>query len=298
MKDVNSVCLLGFGEVGQMLAGALGETGLTLGAVDQQFSDPHSGPSRAAAGYSRLGAAIKGSEGIAGADLVISAVTADQNRAAAAAVASGLKPGAWFLDVNSVSPTCKREVAALIEKSGGRYVEAAIMSPVYPRGIAVPILLGGPEAEEFLPVAQSLGFTGARFFDPELGKAAASKMCRSVLVKGLESLLVEALLSARAYGVEDTVLDSLGDLMPGVDWKQHAAYMVGRSLEHGKRRAEEMQEVALTVRDAGIAPRMSRACADTQLWTARFKDASNETTDADPLLPVLDEILRSSKTGN
>src|SRR5690606_32162275 len=118
---------------------------------------------------------------------------------AASAAAAGIKTGAWFLDLNSVSPATKRETAAVVEEAGGRYVEAAVMAPIGPKGIASPILLGGPRAEAFLSVGRALGFAGMQVFDKEIGRAAASKMCRSVLIKGLESLLTESLLAARHF---------------------------------------------------------------------------------------------------
>jgi 3-hydroxyisobutyrate dehydrogenase-like beta-hydroxyacid dehydrogenase len=144
------------------------------------------------------------------------------------------------------------------------------MSPIAPEGSASPILLGGPHAEAFLPLARELGFTGMRLSSSEVGRAAATKMCRSVVVKGVEALLTEALLSARSYGVEVDVLASLAKIFPHPDWQQHARYMISRSLQHGVRRAEEMREAALTVADAGIKPLMSEACVARQDWAAQF----------------------------
>jgi 3-hydroxyisobutyrate dehydrogenase-like beta-hydroxyacid dehydrogenase len=111
------------------------------------------------------------------------------------------------------------------------------------------------------------------FYSARLGQASAAKMCRSVMVKGIESLLTESLTAARHYGVEQTVLDSLSDLFPLGDWPKLAHYMISRSLEHGTRRAEEMREVARTVADAGFAPVMSSATALCQDWAAAHKTA-------------------------
>ena len=109
--------------------------------------------------------------------------------------------------------------------------------------------------------------------DPRVGVASATKMCRSVMIKGLESLLVESLASARHYGVEDRVLASLRETFPGLDWEKVASYMIMRTALHGKRRAEEMREVAVTVREAGLEPWMASATAERQDWMARQKDA-------------------------
>lgn len=288
MTKIESICLLGFGEVGQTLLPALLKLECKFTAYDRLFSDAGSGPSKAAAQIDRLTAAADPATAVASAQLVISAVTAEQSSPAAQATVAGLQAGTWFLDLNSASPATRRETAAAVEKAGARYVEASVMAPIAPKGIAAPILLGGPHAKEFLPLAQVLGFSGAAFFDEELGKTAAAKMCRSVMIKGLESLLTESLLSARYYGVEDSVLASLSNLMPGVDWREHAAYMISRSLEHGVRRAEEMREVSRTVREAGLAGAMSSACAETQDWSAQFSAALEQKE----LAPMLDQILQ------
>lgn len=289
---LDRVCLLGFGEVGQRLAPALLAAGVQLRAYDQLFADASSAPSRAAQKFSDITFASTAIEAVHTAQLVISAVTAGQNLAAAKSIISGLTPGTWFLDLNSVSPHSKQQVATIVEAAGGRYVEAAVMGPVAPQGIASPIFLGGPQAQAFLPEAQTLGFTGASFYHAELGRASACKMCRSVLIKGLESLFTESLLAAHHYGVEEGVINSLDNLMPGVDWQKHAPYMISRSLEHGQRRAEEMREAATTVAQAGIVPRMASACAETQAWAATLSSALEFTGESTPLKALLTRMAQ------
>lgn len=284
MSEALNICLIGFGEVGQTLAADLAPKGVALSAWDILFTDVASGPSKAADGV-RRGEDAK--DAAAGADLIISAVTAAQTLNAAESVLGALNHGAVFLDLNSASPGAKSKAAAIINEAGGKYVEAAVMSPIGPKRIACPMLFGGPYAEDFLPVAKGLGFTGAKVFSDEYGKASAAKMCRSVVVKGVEALLTESLLSARHYGVEDTVVASLNDLFPGPDWKELSVYMISRALEHGKRRAEEMREVAKTVEEAGLSPLMSSACAERQDLSAAYRYALKE----DGLPDMLDAIL-------
>jgi 3-hydroxyisobutyrate dehydrogenase-like beta-hydroxyacid dehydrogenase len=286
------VCLIGFGEVGQTLADDLDRAGVNnIVAWDVLFVDPASAPSKALQ-TREVRAATDASSAARDAQLVISAVTAAQDAHAARSVIAGLDRGTFYLDLNSVSPEMKQEVARIVDVTGARYVEGAVMSPIGPKRIASPILLGGPHAEEFLKFGQTLGFTGASVFAREVGKASAAKMCRSVMIKGIEALLTESMLSARRHGVEDTVLGSLQDLLPGVEWHKLAHYMISRSLIHGKRRAEEMREVATTVKNAGLTPYMSAACAERQDWAAQYRNAA----DAESLESMLDSILRSSRT--
>ncbi len=250
---IEQVGLIGFGEVGRVVSADLG---VGVRAFD---INPAKG-----ADCTTL------AETVRHADLVISAVTAAETVAAACAAVPHLKVGAWFMDLNSSSPEAKIAAAKAIDGAGGRYVEVAVMSPIEPKRLFSPMLLGGPNAEAFTPVALALGFAGAVFYSDVPGKAAATKLCRSVMIKGLEALISESLLSARYYGVEDTVLESLNNLFPHADWPGYARYMMSRTLAHGTRRAEEMREAAKTVAAAGLTPWMSEATADRQAWAPAF----------------------------
>ena len=280
--------LIGLGEVGQVLANDLHlKEGVRLCAWDRLFPLENSEPQRAAAALPFLTAAGSMAQAVRDRAIVISAVTAGECRAAALEAAQALRPGTYYLDLNSVSPGTRTEAARTIEAVGGRYIEAAVMSPIAPQRIASPVWLGGPHAQEFLPLAQSLGFTGAAVYSGTIGEASAAKMCRSVIVKGMEALLAESLLTARRYGVEDAVLTSLKDLLPVGDWRKLARYMISRSLQHGQRRAEEMEEAAKTVAEAGFEPWMSRACVERQRWGAAHVQALMHEALAD----MLDDML-------
>jgi 3-hydroxyisobutyrate dehydrogenase-like beta-hydroxyacid dehydrogenase len=292
---MSRIALIGIGEVGRILAEDLSPSAAGLSAFDLKFSDPTSGPSTAAQATGTWGAS-SAREAVAGCDIIISAVTAAQTLAAAKSAADGIARNAVFLDLNSVSPGVKREAAEAIHRAGGRYVEAAVMSPVPPKRIATPMLLGGPHAQGFLLEARKLGFAGTEFFSADIGKASAAKMCRSVMVKGIEALLSESLLAARSYGVEETVIKSLDDLFPGPDWTMLARYMISRTLEHGTRRAEEMHEVARTVAEAGLEPHMSEAAAERQAWAPQFAPALTEQ-DLGDMLDAMRELMDAKSKG-
>lgn len=292
MTRSQRLALIGLGEVGQVLAPDLHAAGCqNLIAWDRLFPERGSVPSRAAASLPFLATAVSMTEATRNASLIICAVTAGECVAAAREIAGTLRPGIFYLDLNSVSPGTREQAARTIEAAGGRYVEAAVMSPIGPRRIASPIWLGGPHAQDFQPTAQALGFLSTAVYSSVLGTASAAKMCRSVIVKGMEALLAEALLTARRHGVEDAVLGSLDDLFRVGDWRKLAHYMISRSLQHGKRRAEEMREAAHTVAEAGLEPWMSRGCVERQKWAA----ARGEALRAAGLTDMLDCILAQSQ---
>ena len=282
-----TIALIGFGEVGQVLAAELAQNAdLTLKVHDVKLFDNRSAVARAAAA-GHVVRCRNAAEAAKGADLIISAVTAAQTETAARSVLPGLEPGAWYLDMNSASPEAKIAAARLIDEAGGRYIEASVMSPIEPKRLSAPILLGGPHAEVFASLVVAIGFSEAVYYSDIPGRAAATKLCRSVMIKGLEALITESLLSARHYGVEDTVLTSLNNLFPHADWQGYARYMISRTLEHGARRSEEMFEAAKTVQAAGIDPLMAKATAWRQAEMPAYAAALKQTD----LKPMLDVIL-------
>jgi len=282
------IALIGLGEVGGIIAATLAPPAL-IASFDLQHASPDSAPTATAR---RLGVHISASheEAIEEADIIISAVTAAQTKAAAETSATNIADGAWYFDLNSASPNAKTESAKLINAAGGRYVEAAVMSPFPPKGCAGPIILGGPYAKRFAPIADSLGFRGVSVFSEEYGRASAAKLCRSVIVKGVEALLLEALLCARHYAVEDAVVASLSDLFPGCEWSRLSHYMITRSIEHGARRAEEMREAAITVSGTGIRPLLANATAARQEWAASLRPALGE----EDLSRLLDRVAAAA----
>jgi len=267
------VGLIGYGEVGQILAEDLRDRGLAVSAYDTKLTQAGSASvlaQHAAAHGVRLAASH--ADAAAGADLLISAVTASQTLAAAEATGAGLARHAFFLDFNSASPGAKIRAAAVIAAAGGRYVEGAVMTSLPPYRIHVPLLLGGPHAGALEPPLKAIGFS-ARVASETLGVASATKMCRSVMIKGLEAMVIESFTTARRHGVEDAVIASLQETFPGIDWEHQAAYFFQRVIEHGRRRAEEMREAAQTVREAGLAPWSAAATVERQASMAALSEA-------------------------
>jgi 3-hydroxyisobutyrate dehydrogenase-like beta-hydroxyacid dehydrogenase len=265
--------LVGYGEVGRILGEDLRARGVAdVLAYDVKLGGPAEAPLREHAACH--GVRLLGSHAAlaSGADLIVSAVTASQAVPVAQACAPAIRPGAWFLDFNSASPGAKIRAAGLVDGAGARYVEGAVMTSIPPHRIRVPLLLGGGHAAALLPLLNALGFD-AKLGSEKLGVASATKMCRSVMIKGLEAMVIESFTAARAYGVEDQVLASLAETFPGIDWEKQATYFFQRVVQHGRRRAEEMREVAQTVREAGLEPWSAAGTAERQAWVADLTDA-------------------------
>jgi 3-hydroxyisobutyrate dehydrogenase len=292
--------LVGYGEVGRIFGAALAGAGVASVTAYDILSIDASWMATARARASQDGVTLVPEIGraVAQGSLVISAVTAAATTLAAQEIADASHPGTFVLDVNSSSPATKAACADVVARVGGRYVEAAVMSSVPPHGIRVPMLLGGPHASTLQPTLAALGFA-ATVGSTSYGVVSAIKLCRSVVIKGMEALAIESLLAARRYGVEREVMASLAETFPGLDWVRQATWFWQRVVQHGRRRAEEMREAAATVEDVGIRARMAAATADVQAWVAalRADGVFDGAADAD-WRDLADSIQREKLSGN
>lgn len=265
--STRSIAIIGFGEAGSILGAELAALGRQVTTYDTLLDSAGSCAALEAKAHAAgVRVATSHAAAVRGATLVISAVTASSAADVAAHTATHLGPDQVFLDINSVSPATKRGNAELIEQSGADYVEAAVMAPVPPQRLRVPMLLGGRRAAELAEALSGLGMNVTAIAD-RIGVAAAVKMCRSIMIKGMEALTVECLLAARRFGAEAEVLASLNGTYPGMGWLESLPdYLVSRVAEHGRRRAAEMREVAHTLADVRLEPTMALAIAARQDW--------------------------------
>jgi 3-hydroxyisobutyrate dehydrogenase-like beta-hydroxyacid dehydrogenase len=260
---------IGFGEAAYLIAKGLGEEGLTgIHAYDVGLDDPsRRGLITERAGDAGVSLAASTQELIASSDIVIAAVTSSVAHAVAEDAAAHLTNQHIYIDINSVSPAVKIEIGSLIAKTKAAFIEVSVMAAVPKFKHKVPMVLCGPSAPKIIEAMKPYGMV-MEDFGPEFGKAAAFKMFRSIMVKGMEGLLFETVLAASKYDIADRVLDSVEEGYPGIDWKALATYLIGRTAIHGERRAHEMMEVSATLKALDIDPIMAEAAARRIKWGA------------------------------
>ncbi len=251
---------VGFGEAGSTLA-----RGLRSAGVDHIVAydiEPKT---------SEIATIVESPRALAEAsDIIVSAVTSSSALDATRQQAPFLASRHLYADINSVSPALKQEIDRVVRATGARFVEAAVMAPVSPYGHTVPMLIGGDGAGAFKDAMTPFGMRMDVLEGARVGSAAAVKMCRSIVVKGIEALLFECVMAATAFDADDRVFASLKETWPGIDWKALADYTSGRVVVHGERRAREMEEVAETLKAIGIDPIMAEATARRQDWSAHM----------------------------
>lgn len=262
-----SFAFIGFGEAGSTVSETLRAAGVErIATYDILFDEGEKGrPPRERAAALGVRACNTLADAIDGADIVYSTVVCKSSLPAAEAAAKHLEPSQYYVDFNSISPGLKRKVAAAIAPSGARFVEASVMSNVPGHGHRVPMLLGGTAARDFMALVAPLDFNVA-FTQEEIGLASATKMVRSVMMKGMEALYLECMRAASHFGIEQDVLDSVDESIAGRNWTQNCDRVMPRTVIHAKRRADEMAQVAETLREIGIDPTMAEATERTLRW--------------------------------
>lgn len=232
-------------------------------------------------------------EGLAQADIVFSAVTSQAARQAAADCAPHLAPHAIYVDLNSMGPQQKRTVEQALQPSGRDFVDAAVLGAAAD-GIRVPIVLAGVRAGDVVAALTPFGMN-LRAIGQRCGDAAAIKIVRSVLAKGLETLYVEALVAARRMGVEAEVLDSFCAMLDSRPAASMAQLLVTTHVLHAERRMHELDMSVQVLDELGVPPLMARATRDVLARTAQARVSDTFggrlPTDLDAALAALDPVM-------
>ena len=197
------------------------------------------------------------------ASIILSVVTADEALNAARQMAPVLTSQHIYLDGNSVSPATKQQAAQIITQTGAKYVDVAIMAPIHPRGHKTPLLIGGPDEADVRPPLEGYGFD-FKWQGSQVGDASMVKMLRSILIKGMESLICECVTAAEGQGLDTDILTSAGKTLGIDDMPTLANYVMERAATHGRRRAAELREVAKTLAELGLSNHMPTAIAKHQ----------------------------------
>jgi len=296
LRNTPRLCFIGFGEAGQAIASGLRDAGVTSIAAWDILFPRDEGATLKQAGE-KIGArlATSAADAVANSDIIVAAVTASSSLEAAQSVAPHISGNPYYLDINSVSPGRKQETARLLDGTA-RYVDVAILAPIHPRRHQTPLLLAGPHAQAVLPLlVDELEMQGVIASD-EVGAAAALKMIRSVMIKGIEALTAECFLAAQRAGITDEVAASLNNNYPTLDWPKVIAYNLERMASHGIRRADEMEQVAVTLSELGITPLMTQATVARQREMGELGKQDSvkaaKTEGADALLDVVNRALK------
>ncbi|WP_224815958.1 DUF1932 domain-containing protein [Hasllibacter sp. MH4015] len=257
------VAFIGFSEAGPAFADVMIRNGAEVRAFDLRSLDPETAVDQRAR-TARVGAKHSGSMAAAfdSAELIFSTVTASAAFAVARDAAQHLTQTQIFCDLNSVAPATKLAIRDAITPSGARFVEAVAMGRTA-EGRLPPLLLAGPHAATLAPILLQLGIDAA-VAGEEWGAAATVKLLRSVVVKGVEAVLSEAIEGAETIGATPALFHTLSDWAPGIDWPTFSAYHLNRVAKHGTRRGAELRECAALLKSLGVDAPTTSGAAERQ----------------------------------
>jgi 3-hydroxyisobutyrate dehydrogenase-like beta-hydroxyacid dehydrogenase len=193
-----------------------------------------------------------------------------------------------YLDANAIAPATARDVAAVIEAGGGRYVDGGIIGapPSSPGSRRTRLYLSGPDGPD---IAQLFATTevDARVVSADATSASALKMCFSAWTKGSMALLLDVRALAEALGVTDALLSEWAGSIPELEARSLSAAQ--QAVTKGWRWRAEMEEIALTFRCAGLPDGFHRAASE--IYGAPARDEA-----ADEVQSTLDRVIGSVRT--
>lgn len=292
------VGFIGFGEAARTLAGGLGPAGAALRAYcrGRRHAPPYPAEFRQAAAALSV-ELVDTLEGLARAsDVLVSAVFPEAAAPVGAESARHLRPDQLFVDVNAVAPATKEAIAAAVTARGARFVDAELMGAASLYGAAVPLYVSGSGAEEFQRRFTPLGLNVTLIPGPA-SAAATLKMLRSVVTKGMEAVIVEAMVAAFRAGVAPEAFTAITEPMDAIKFSDFARMCITSDLLHAGRRAVEMETVGEVVRGLGVEPIMVDAARRRLLWSAglgaRPAAEGEAVTDYREVLRLYDRLDRN-----
>jgi len=211
-------------------------------------------------------------------DYVLSVVTPQSCREIADCVSRSLHGHQVFVDLTSTSPAVKRMIGVIVTSSGAEFVEGVILGAV--NSLTSPIiLLGGPAGDSAALVFQQYGLA-ARFYSPEIGRASAFKMLRSIFSKGIEAVLVETLVAARRAGLLDEIWEEIRTTLCTGDVEGTLQTWIRSHARSAQRRCHEMQQVSYFLEEIGIEAVLPRASG--QVFARSFELGISDALPQEP----------------
>ena len=240
------VAVLGLGEAGSTLAADLARFGDEVHGYDPA---PVPGPP----GVTRE----DGPEAaVAGCSLVLAVTAGSRASVALTQVLGSLERGVVYADLSTGSPSLKEALADRAEPTA-RFADVALMAPVPGRGLAAPALASGSGATEYADLINARGGQ-VEVVGERAGRAAARKLLRSVVMKGLAALLIESTEAANRYGEGEWFWNHLVNQLGSMDEAMMERLLFATAI-HAPRRVEEMEAARDLLTDLGLPATMTSA---------------------------------------
>jgi 3-hydroxyisobutyrate dehydrogenase-like beta-hydroxyacid dehydrogenase len=255
------IAVLGLGEAGSSYAGGLSGHGVDVTAFDPYAAATPPGVTRAASA----------AEAVRHAELVLSLVGASASEEVAESALPHLPERAVYADMNTSSPRAKAAIAEAAAAHGILFADVAILAPVPRSGIVTPLLASGTGSRRLqdllrpyrVPVEEVGGAAGT---------AAGLKLLRSVFMKGLATLVFEALAAAERHEATEWMRQQIAHEL-GPDGEALVDRLVTGTRAHAARREQEMRDALDHLRQLQTPTWMTEA---TITWLRRIAESEHQ----------------------
>ena len=251
MNDKLRIAILGLGEAGSHFANDLAVMGIEIIGFD---------PNPIRKLHSTITLVNSNVEAVKNADIIFSVNLSSESENIAKEIASVLNPEQFFCEMNTSSPEKKKAIATILESTGVKMIDLAIMAPVPPKGIKTPFLAAGEYVEEFIRKIESLNLTISGLENSQIGDAATRKLLRSIVYKGIAAVICEAVEAGESFEMQSYIREQISSVIGGND--ELIDRFVQGSKTHALRRMHEMEAVIEMLQEKGLDPIVSRGTRD------------------------------------
>ncbi len=259
------IAFIGLGEVGSTYSSGLARNGATVKGYDIKF---HTEGMTQFEPCREAGVELVHSpkELIEGSDIIIAVTACSLAMETAAMYKPYLTSQQRYVELNSTVPELVNQVETFLGDCC-TFVDGTTLCSPSQFGVATPITMSGPHGER---TAQDLNAYGMniRYLGDQNGQASAFKVLRSIFTKGLESILIESIASARYYGIAEEIFQSIVSFLSDEPTAQTLALMIETDVVHAKRRGDEISEINEMLKNAGLDHTMSEASTKKLYWLA------------------------------
>jgi regulator of RNase E activity RraA/3-hydroxyisobutyrate dehydrogenase-like beta-hydroxyacid dehydrogenase len=279
------VGILGLGEAGTLYAAGFAEHGWQVSGFDPADipAPPH------------VERATTVAEAVRGCDLVLGLTGAKAALEVARDAAPHLGASTVYADMNAGAPELKRQIAEAVgAASKAVFADVSVIGSVLKYRHRTALVASGLGASV---IADWFGSLGAPVEDlgAEPGAASSRKLLRSLFMKGLGAIIVEAVDAGRAAGDEQWVREQIAAEL--ADGEQTVERLYAGTYKHAERRAREASAAAELVRDLGLDTGLARAIGDLHVLAGR-PEGLKDTARVTPGLIAAYEGLATANIGD
>ncbi len=241
------IAVFGLGEAGSLIARDLAYAGVQVTAYDPADVVTPDGVRRV----------HHPGEAVVDVDMTMGITASADAKTAINQSLKSIPSGSLYADLSTSSAGLKKQLADIAMTNNLFFADVALMTIVPGNGMHTPALVSGAGADKYVSLLSPLEVPVEAISEIP-GDAATRKLLRSVMMKGLASLVIEAMQAGYAAGCEKWLWDNLAEQLTVANEKVLSRLITGTET-HALRRLHEMQASQALLEELGIDPVMTRS---------------------------------------